>query len=411
VLATVKPFKALRPYKGIEQCFSCPPYDVLEEDEVKKIISRNPNSFLRVTRSEVEAEEDSKEAIYKKANENLKSFIKNGVLINDPDPSFYIYRETWKGVSQTGFFAVVSVDEYDKGIIKKHELTRRDKEDDRTNHILNLNAQTGPVFLTYKFQEGLKAITDEVIKNKEILYSFSDENNVKHELWKIQEEAEKERIEKAFSSIEYLYIVDGHHRAAAASRAQKIMKEKDTNYSLDKPYNYFMAVIFPHNELRVLPYNRIVKDLNGLKEEEFLKKIGSYFEVEEAPFSPYSPDSPHFFGMYLQKKWYKLTFKGKESEDPVENLDVQILQKYLLDPILSIKDPRSDPRIYFLGGIRGVKEIEKWVDTKDWKVGFSMYPTQIDQLLKVAEMNKIMPPKSTWFEPKLRSGLFIHKLS
>jgi len=411
VLATVKPFKALRPHKGIEQCFSCPPYDVLEEDEVKEIISRNPNSFLRVTRSEVEAEEDSKEAIYKKANENLKSFIKKGVLINDPDPSFYIYRETWKGVSQTGFFAVVSVDEYDKGIIKKHELTRRDKEDDRTNHILNLNAQTGPVFLTHKAQEDLKTIIDKLIKNKEILYCFCDENNVKHELWKIQEEAEKERIEKAFSSIEYLYIVDGHHRAAAASRAQKIMKEKDTNYSLDKPYNYFMAVIFPHNELRVLPYNRIVKDLNGLKEEEFLKKIGSYFEVEEAPFSPYSPDSPHFFGMYLQKKWYKLTFKGKESEDPVENLDVQILQKYLLDPILSIKDPRSDPRIYFLGGIRGVKEIEKWVDTKDWKVGFSMYPTQIDQLLKVADMNKIMPPKSTWFEPKLRSGLFIHKLS
>nr|WP_245863488.1 DUF1015 family protein [Petrotoga halophila] len=411
MLATVKPFKALRPYKGIEQCFSCPPYDVLEEDEVKEIISRNPNSFLRVTRPEVEAEEDSKEAIYKKANENLKSFIKNGVLIKDSEPSFYIYCETWKGVSQTGFFAVVSVDEYDKGIVKKHELTRRDKENDRTNHILNLNAQTGPVFLTYKAQEDLKTIINQIIKNKEILYSFCDENNVKHELIKIQEEDEKEQIEKAFNSIDYLYIVDGHHRAAAASRAQKIMKEKDTNYSLDKPYNYFMAVIFPHNELRVLPYNRIVKDLNGLKEEEFLKKIGSYFEVEEAPFSPYSPDSPHSFGMYLQKKWYKLTFKGEESEDPVENLDVQILQKYLLDPIFSIKDPRSDPRIYFLGGIRGVKEIEKWVDKKDWKVGFSMYPTQIDQLLKVADMNKIMPPKSTWFEPKLRSGLLIHKLS
>lgn len=410
-MATVKPFQALRPYKGIEQCFSCPPYDVLEEDEVKEIISRNPNSFLRVTRSEVEAKEDSKEAIYKKAKENLESFIKNGVLIKDVEPSFYIYRETWQGVSQTGFFAVVSVDEYDKRIIKKHELTRRDKEDDRTNHILNLNAQTGPVFLTYKAQEDLKAIIDKLIKNKEILYSFCDENNVKHELIKIQEEDEREQIEKAFNSIEYLYIVDGHHRAAAASRVQKIMKEKDTNYSLDKPYNYFMAAIFPHNELRILPYNRIVKNLNGLKEEEFLKKISSYFQVEEAPFSPYSPDLPHSFGMYLQKKWYKLTFKGEESEDPVENLDVHILQKYLLDPILSIKDPRTDPRIYFLGGIRGVKEIEKWVDKKDWKVGFSMYPTQIDQLLKVAEMNKIMPPKSTWFEPKLRSGLLIHELS
>lgn len=410
-MATVKPFQALRPYKGIEQCFSCPPYDVLEEDEVKEIISRNPNSFLRVTRSEVEAKEDSKEAIYKKAKENLESFIKNGVLIKDVEPSFYIYRETWQGVSQTGFFAVVSVDEYDKGIIKKHELTRSDKEDDRTNHILNLNAQTGPVFLTYKAQEDLKAIIDKLIKNKEILYSFCDENNVKHELIKIQEESEKEQVEKAFKSIEYLYIVDGHHRAAAASRVQKILKEKDTSYSLDKPYNYFMAAIFPHNELRILPYNRIVKDLNGLSKDEFLKKIGSYFQVEEAPFSPYSPDSLHSFGMYLHKKWYKLTFKGEESEDPVENLDVQILQKYLLDPILSIKDPRTDPRIYFLGGIRGVKEIEKWVDKKDWKVGFSMYPTQIDQLLKVAEMNKIMPPKSTWFEPKLRSGLLIHELS
>jgi len=410
-LATVKPFQALRPYKGIEQCFSCPPYDVLEEEEVKEIISRNPNSFLRVIRSEVEAEENSKDAIYKKAKENLNSFIKNGVLIKDSEPSFYIYRETWKGVSQTGFFAVVSVEDYNNGIVKKHELTRKDKEDDRTNHILNLNAQTGPVFLTYKAKEDLKTIINQLIKDKEILYSFCDENNVKHELIKIQEEDEKEQIEKAFNSIKYLYIVDGHHRAAAASRVQKIMKEKDTNYSLDKSYNYFMAAIFPHDELRVLPYNRIVKDLNGLNVEEFLNKIGSIFEVEEAPSSPYSPDSLHSFGMYLDQKWYKLTFKGKENEDPVENLDVQILQKYLLDPILSIKDPRTDPRVYFLGGIRGVKEIEKWVDKKDWKVGFSMYPTQIDQLLEVADQNKIMPPKSTWFEPKLRSGLLIHELS
>lgn len=410
-MATVRPFKALRPHKGVEQCFSCPPYDVLEEEEVQEIIQRNPNSFLRVTRSEVEVEPDSsKDKIYEKARENLNLFINKGTLYKDENPSYYIYRETWQGISQTGIFATVSVDEYDKGIIKKHELTRRDKEEDRTNHILKLKAQTGPVFLTFKTDQKVKKIINDALENTEILYCFLDEKNVTHELWKIEDEKFVKDIENAFNHIENLYIVDGHHRAAAASRAQKIMKEKDSNYSCEKEYNFFMAAIFPHDELRILPYNRIVKDLNGLKVEEFLNKISTSFDLEEATVSPFSPDAPHTFGMYLQKKWYKLTFKPEGNDDPVENLDVQILQRELLEPILSIKDPRTDSRIYFLGGIRGLKEIEKWVDKKDWAVGFSMYPTQLDQLMKVADMNKVMPPKSTWFEPKLRSGLLIHPL-
>jgi len=409
-LATIRPFKAVRPIKGIEQCFSCPPYDVLEEEEVREIIRRNPNTFLKVTRSDADISDPSSEDVYEKAKENFEDFISRGCLIEEEKPFIYIYRETWKGASQTGFFATFSITEYDDGIIKKHELTRKDKEEDRTNHIINLKAQTGPVFLSFKSFSKAKELINKIIKSTEVLYSFYDENNVKHELWKVQSEHDIEQIKQVFESIDYLYIVDGHHRAASSSRVQKILKEQDTHYTEDKPYNYFMAVAFPHDELRILPYNRVVKDLNNLTKEEFLEKLKEHFEVEQAQSSTYSPENMHCFGMYLDKQWYKLRFKGEESQDPVKNLDVQILQDYILDSILSIKDPRSDSRIHFIGGIRGLKELEKWVDEKGWKVAFSMYPTQMDQLFQVADSNKIMPPKSTWFEPKLRSGLLINKL-
>jgi uncharacterized protein (DUF1015 family) len=409
-LATIRPFKAFRPINGIEQCFSCLPYDVFEEEEVREIIKRNPNTFLKVTRSDADISDPSYEDVYQKAKENLDDFISRGCLIEEDKPYIYIYRETWKGASQTGFFATFSISEYDEGIIKKHELTRKEKEEDRTKHIVTLKAQTGPVFLSFKSFPKAKEITNKIIENTEILYCFYDENNVKHELWRIQNENDMAQIEHIFSNIDYLYIVDGHHRAASSSRAQKILKEQDTNYTNEKPYNYFMAVAFPHDELRILPYNRIVKDLNNLTKEEFLERLSEHFEVEEAPCSPYSPENMHNFGMYLDKHWYKLRFKTTGNLDPVKNLDVQILQDFVLDPILSIKDPRSDSRIHFIGGIRGLKELEKWVDEKGWKVAFSMYPTQMDQLFEIADNNKIMPPKSTWFEPKLRSGLLIHKL-
>ena len=410
-MAIIRPFKALRPFKGIEQCFSCLPYDVLEEDEVKEIIKRNPNSFLKVTRAEVEVKDNPKEDPYEKAKENFQSFIERGSIVQDDEEAFYIYQEIWRGISQTGFFATVSVEEYKKGIIKKHELTRKDKEDDRTNHILNLKAQTGPVFLSFKSKIEIKNLINSLIQNKQPLYNFCDENNINHKLWKISEKENIEKLKKSFEEIDYLYIVDGHHRAAAAVRVQEIMREKDPSYDENKPYNFFMAAIFPHDELRILPYHRIVKDLNGLKEEEFLKKLETHFKIEKAPHPHYSPEEMHTFGIYLRKTWYKLTFKGQLSNDPVENLDVQILQKYILGPVLSIEDPRSDPKIYFIGGIKGIGELEKWVDEKGWKVAFSMYPTQMKQLFEVADSNKIMPPKSTWFEPKLRSGLLIHKIS
>lgn len=413
-MSVVRPFKALRPVKNMVEEFSCPPYDVLEENEVREIVKNHPESFLRVTRAEVEfsgGDDPHSEAVYKKASENLRNYEEKGIIVQD-SPCFYIYRETWRGKSQTGLFATVSVDEYDQGKIKKHELTRQDKEDDRAMHIEILNAQTGPVFLTYKSDPEIKNILIDFTEKSEKIYDFTDENSVHQEMWRVSENSDIEKIRLAFSKLEALYIADGHHRAAAASRAQKNIEAKTGKKDENAEYNYFLAAMFPHDEMRVLDYNRVVKDLNGLSSNEFIKKISDSFVVEEASDSPYSPENVHNFGMYLNKKWYKLTAKKEISEknDPVQELDVYILQEYLLNPVLGIENPRKDSRIHFLGGIRGLNALEEWIDGKNWGVAFSMFPTPLEQLINVADAGKIMPPKSTWFEPKLRSGLVIHKL-
>lgn len=414
-LSLVRPFKGLRPKKEHIENFSCPPYDVLESDEVEKIVSQNPKSFLRVTRAEVDFKgevDPHSDEVYKKAGENLKNFEEEGVLINDEKPSYYIYRETWKGKSQLGLFATVSVDEYDQGKIKKHELTRQDKEDDRTRHITLLGAQSGPVFLTFKSKDDIKKLLENLINESDKIADFVDENKVRQELWLINDENKVSEIKVAFESIDNLYIADGHHRAAAASRTRKIKKEENANHTGNEEYNYFLAAIFPDDELRVLDYNRVVKDLNGLSKEEFVSKVEEKFEIFDTSESPYSPKSLHEFGMYLDKKWYILKAKPEilDKTDPVKDLDVYILQEHLLAPILGIGDPRKDSRIHFLGGIRGVGALSNWVDTKDWGVAFSMHATPLKQLIDVADAGKIMPPKSTWFEPKLRSGLVVHKI-
>ncbi|MBM7559112.1 DUF1015 domain-containing protein [Marinitoga litoralis] len=414
-MSVIRPFKGLRPKKELVEEFSCPPYDVLEEDEVKEIVKKHPKSFLKVTRAEVEFDGDidpHSEEVYKKAKENLDNFKKEGILVEEEKPALYLYRETWKGHSQTGIFATFSVDEYQKGLIKKHELTRQDKEDDRTKHIMILEAQAGPVFLTFKSKESIKELINKGIDEAEKIYDFVDEKEVHHELWVLTNEELIKELENAFKEVEALYIADGHHRAAAASRVKEILKSKNPLHTGNEEYNFFMAVVFPHDELKILDYNRVVKDLNGLTEEEFMNKVSEYFEISEAPESPYKPKARHEFGMYINKKWYSLRAKENivDESDPVKQLDVYILQNYLLDPILGIENPRKDPRIHFLGGIRGVKALEEWIDGKNWKVAFSMYPTSIEELMDVADADKTMPPKSTWFEPKLRSGLLIHKI-
>ncbi|SHE52933.1 Uncharacterized conserved protein, DUF1015 family [Marinitoga hydrogenitolerans DSM 16785] len=414
-MSIIRPFKGLRPKKELVEEFSCPPYDVLEENEVKEIVSKHPNSFLRVTRAEVEFENDidpHSEIVYKKAKENLENFKKDGVLVEEKEPALYFYRETWNGHSQTGIFATFSVEEYQKGLIKKHELTRQDKEDDRTKHIMILEAQTGPVFLTFKSKETIKDLINKGINAAEKIYDFVDEKSVHHELWVLTNKNLIEELENAFKDVESLYIADGHHRAAAASRTKEILKSKNPLHTGSEEYNSFMAVVFPHDELKILDYNRVVKDLNGLSDDDFMNKLSEYFEIAEAPESPYKPKSRHEFGMYINKKWYILKAKENiiDEKDPVKQLDVYILQNYLLSPILGIENPRKDPRIHFLGGIRGVKALEEWIDGKNWKVAFSMYPTSIEELMAVADADKTMPPKSTWFEPKLRSGLLIHEI-
>jgi uncharacterized protein (DUF1015 family) len=414
-LSLVRPFKGLRPKKEHIEDFSCPPYDVLESDEVEKIVSEHPNSFLRVTRAEVDFDKNidaHSDEVYKKAGENLKNFEKEGILINDEKPSYYIYRETWKGESQLGLFATVSVDEYDQGKIKKHELTRQDKEDDRTRHITLLGAQSGPVFLTFKSKDEIKKLLEEFIDESSKIADFIDDNEVRHEMWLVNDGDKVEEIKKAFDNIDNLYIADGHHRAAAASRTRKIKMEENSNHTGNEEYNYFLAAIFPHDELRVLDYNRVVKDLNGLSKEDFISKVEDRFDIFDAEETPYSPKSLHEFGMYLNKKWYTLKAKPEivDESDPVKALDVFILQEYLLAPILGIGDPRKDSRIHFLGGIRGVGALSDWIDSKDWGVAFSMHATPLTQLIDVADAGKIMPPKSTWFEPKLRSGLVVHKI-
>ncbi len=406
-MSIIKPFRALRPTADKAEVISCVPYDVIYDAEVRSTIADNPSSFLRVTRPEGEFGTDAKpsnEQILAKARENLEWFINEKLLIQDDEAAIYVYRLTDGGHSQTGIVACCSVDEYEKDLIKKHEKTRPDKVADRTNHILALEAQTGLIFLAFRNTDGIRKLISETVETAP-LYDFSCPNCIRNTIWRV--ERTKDLI-AAFAEVPALYIADGHHRAESANLARTKMREANPNHDGTEEYNFVMAGIFPSEDLKILAYNRVVKDLNGLTEAELLQKLGENFTVAET--SEKTPRTRGTFGMYLGGKWYQLNFAVSflVAPDPIENLDVSVLQNYVLNPILGIDDPRTNERIAFVGGSRGTAELEKLVDEGIGKVAFSMFPTTMDDLFAVADADEIMPPKSTWFEPKLKDGLLIH---
>jgi len=414
-MPVIKPFKALRPKPELVTKVASPPYDVLDTEEARQLVKDNPYSFLHVNKAEIDLDssvDHYDQKVYEKGRENLGRLIEEKVYLQNEKEKIYIYRQIMKGRAQTGLVVCVSIDDYLKGKIKKHENTRADKEKDRINHIDFSNANTGPVFLTYKAKDEIKQIIDRWTKEEKSVYNFSSEDGITHTCWVIDDEQVIKRLIEVFAQIDYLYIADGHHRAAAATKVGIKRKEQLKDYTGKEEFNYFLSVLFPHDELYIMDYNRVVADLAGNSEEEFIQKISEKFTIEEySEEGPYRPEVRHTFGMYLDNRRYKLTAKpGTFDEDNVvDSLDVSILQNNLLTPVLGIKDPRTDKRIEFVGGIRGLEELEKRVKA-GMKVAFSLYPTSIEELMKVADAERLMPPKSTWFEPKLRSGIFIHKL-
>ena len=414
-MSVIKPFKGLRPTKQYAEKVASHPYDVINSEEAREIAKGNPFSFLHVNKPEIDLPAGTdlhSEAVYEQGAKNLKKIIDDGIIVQDEKPCFYIYKQVMGSHEQIGLVAGASVEEYDNDLIKKHELTRIDKENDRVNHLLSLNAQVGPVFLTYAAKDYIDAIIAELVKNKPE-YDFVSDDGIKHIFWVVSDEKYISNIQQEFAQIDYLYVADGHHRSAAASRACQELKSKNPNHSGEEEYNYFLTVIFPHNQMYIMDYNRVVKDLSGLSKQEFLDKISSKFLVREfSATDSYKPAVKHDFGMYLDGIWYKLSaIPGTWNEaEPIERLDVSILFDNLLEPILGIGNPRTDKRIDFVGGIRGMQELEKRVNSGEMTVSFSLFPTSIEDLMAIADAGKTMPPKSTWFEPKLRSGLVIHQL-
>ncbi len=416
-MSVVKPFKAVRPTAELASKVAALPYDVMNSDEAREMVIGNPYSFLHVDKAEIDLDKNINiydDKVYEKAAENLQKMIDDKVFIQDNKPMFYIYTLTMNEKSQTGLVACTSIDEYLNNKIKKHELTREEKEKDRIRHVDTCNANTGPIFLTYKAKSKITEIINEQKKNTSPIYDFVSDDNIRHTVWIIDDDSIISSIIEEFKTVSALYIADGHHRTASAVKVGIKRREENTPFNKNAEFNFYLSVLFPDNELFIMDYNRVVKDLNSLSKEEFFDKIKESFKISECDNnnSPYKPSSPNTFGMYIDGKWFSLSAKKDitSSDDPVLSLDVSILQNYLLSPILGIGDPRTDKRIDFVGGIRGLSELEKRVDSGEMKVAFSMYPTTMTQLMNIADAGKIMPPKSTWFEPKLRSGLFIHKL-
>jgi uncharacterized protein (DUF1015 family) len=408
-VAILHPFSALRPLPERAKQVASVPYDVVNTEEARNLAADNPLSFLHVSRPEIDLPEGTdiySDAVYRQAAENFQNLIKNCPLGNEELPSIYLYRLIMDEHEQIGVVACCSVDEYDKDVIRKHERTRRDKEDDRTRHMLALRAQTGPVFLTYRARRDIDTMVMETMMANAI-FDFTADDRVQHTIWRVPDPV---RFVQAFRDIPSLYIADGHHRAASASRTRANLKDQNPSHTGDEEYNFFLAVIFPDDQLQILPYNRVVRDLNGQSKAEFLAKVKRVFEVSQNG-NP-RPKAPGSWSMYLDNQWYGLSLPANapKAEGAVASLDVALLQERLLDPILGIKDVRSDKRIDFVGGLRGTKELERLVDEGKTAVAFSLYATSIADLLRVSDAGEIMPPKSTWFEPKLRDGLLIHRI-
>lgn len=413
-MAVIRPFKALRPTREKSQLVASVPYDVVNREEAKHFSEGNPLSYLHITRSEIDLPEVkdvySKE-VYLKAKENLNKIIENAPLNVDSKPHFYLYRLIMDGRSQTGICATFSVDDYDNDVILKHEKTRKVKEDDRTNHIITTEAQTGVVFLTYRGVKTVNEIVDKTMKEVTPEYDFTAPDGIQHTVWIMPNEY-YEAIENEFAKIHKLYIADGHHRAKSASRAKEEKMKSNPHHTGSEEYNYFIAVLFPEDQLKILSYNRVVFDLNGLSKADFIDSVAHKFTITKTDYK--EPKSKSTFCMYIDKDWFELkprdsVFASLSLEKSVgEKLDVSILQNFLLNPVLGIDDPRTNTRIDFIGGIRGTKELEKLVDSGKAAVAFSLYPVGLDDLMNISDAGEIMPPKSTWFEPKLRDGLLTH---
>jgi len=409
----VKPFTGLRPAPGRAQDVVAPPYDVMNEAEARAMVQGRPWSFLHISRPEVDLPEGTDPyapEVYAKGRENLERMIAEGVLQRDEAPSFYVYRLTMGDHVQTGLMGVASVAAYDAGRIKKHEFTRPVKEDDRVRNIDTLNAQTGPVFLVYPATDEIDRVLAEVAEGEPDI-DVTAADGVRHQLWAVSDPGTVQKLTEAFDRLDALYVADGHHRSAAASRVAAQRKAANPDHTGEESYNYFLSVIFPHDQMQILDYNRVVKDLNGLSPEAFVARVTENFTVEPAD-GPVKPQKTGEFGMYLRGQWYRLTIKPERIpvDDPVARLDVSLLQENLIRPLLGIENPRTDDRIDFVGGIRGLSELEKRVDSGDWAVAFSLYPTTMEALMAVADAGEVMPPKSTWFEPKLADGLVSHVL-
>ncbi len=413
-MSVVKPFRGLRPKPEFAQEIASPPYDVLNTQEARKIAKNNPDSFLRVNKAELEFDDTVNpysERVYQRGKDNLTKLVDNGLMVRDSKLCFYLYRLTMNEQSQTGLVALTSVDEYDAGLIKKHEHTRPEKVNDRANHIEFLKAQVGPVFSTFRKDEMITEIFLKITSGPSTI-DFVADDDVRHEFWVVADDNLIKEIVNAFARLPHLYIADGHHRSQSASEVCRRFRKKYPDFTRDEPFNYFLNVMFPDSELNILAYNRVVKDLNELSLSELLQKVSETFVVEPNE-NEITPAEPHTFGMYCEGQWFLLISKDGtfDSDDPTGSIDVAILGKNLVAPILGISDPKTDKRINFVGGIRGTRELVRLVDSNEYKLAFSLYPTSIQQLLNVADAGKVMPPKSTWFEPKLRSGMIINLLT
>ena len=410
-MAKISPFKALRPAAELAPKVASKPYDVLNSKEAKIAAEGNPYSFLHITKSEIDLSENiniHSSEVYDKAKQNLEAFIQRNVLFKESKPCYYIYELIMNGRSQTGLVCTSSVDDYENDIIKKHEHTRPEKEQDRINHITTTGAQTGNVFLAYRNNSAIDTLISTWKNDRSPVYSFTASDEVQHAVWVVNDSDTISHITSLFEEeVPFTYIADGHHRAASAARVRREMGKKATQEA-----NGFLTTLFPSNQLYIMDYNRLVKDLNGLTEKEFLERLNTDFTVEMAGTNPVTPNGLHQFGMYLGENWFALTAReGTYTNDPIGILDVTILQNNIIDKILGITDPRTDTRIDFVGGIRGLEELSKRVDEKDMAVAFSLYPVSIKQLFDIADSGNVMPPKSTWFEPKLRDGLLTHLIN
>jgi uncharacterized protein (DUF1015 family) len=412
-MADIRPFLCIRPNEGKADKIAALPYDVYNRAEAKEAVKGNPLSFLNIDRAETQFD-DSVDTyapkVYEKAHDLLWNMVKQGDFVQEKTPCYYVYELTMDGRTQTGITACASIDDYENQVIKKHENTRADKELDRINHVNTCDAQTGPIFLAYRSKEAINQVVL-AAKQRQALYDFTADDGIRHRVFLIDSPEDIAIIQQAFSEIGEIYIADGHHRAASAVKVGQMRRKENPEYTGEEEFNYFLSVLFPHDQLMIMDYNRVVKDLNGMSEEEILDKMQQMFELKEVGNEPYKPERKGTFSMYLGEKWYACGMKSEDmSSDPVDGLDVSILQNVLLEPVFGIHDPKTDQRIDFVGGIRGLEELQRRVKS-DCKIAFAMYPTSIEELFAVADAKRLMPPKSTWFEPKLRSGLFIHALS